>query len=112
MFCVCLIVRPGRHPSRHRILEYLSAKELLYALEEIDVLLCYERYCHAVALSTGRTTNAMNVVLYVVGHIIVDDHLYVIDVYTAGHDICCYQHIDLARLETVHHLVTLGLCEV
>lgn len=112
MFCICLIVRPGSNARRHRILQYLSSQELLYPLEQVDVLLRHQCYCYAVALSTGSTPYAMNVILHVVGHVIVDDHQDVVYVNTTGNDVCCHEHVNLASLETVHHLVTLCLRKV
>lgn len=112
MFCVCFIVRPGCYTVGHWILQDFPPKELLYALEEVDVLLRHKRYRYAVALRTGSTADAMNVVLYVVGHVIVDDHQYIVNVNATSHNVCRHENIDLARLETVHHLVTLCLSKV
>ncbi len=112
MFSVCLIVRPGCYTVGHWILQDFPPKELLYALEEVDVLLRHKCYRYAVTLCTGSTTDAMNVVFHVMGHVIVDDHQNVINVDATCHDFCCHEHVYLASLEAVHHLVTLCLRKV
>ena len=46
------------------------------------------------------------------GYIIVDYRLDIIDINTAGHDICGNKHIRLPSFEAIHHLVTLLLGKV
>ena len=112
MFCICFVIRAGRHAFGKSILQYLPAQEFLYSLEKVYILIRYEGDGHSVALCTRRTAYAMNVVLHVMGHVIVDDHQYVINVDATSHDVCCHEHVDLASLEAVHHLVTLCLGKV
>lgn len=112
MFCICFVIRAGRHAFGKSILQYLPAQEFLYSLEKVYILIRYEGDGHSVALCTRRTAYAMNIVLYVMRHIIVDDHEDIIDVDAASHDIGGNENGHFPRLETVHHLVALRLRKV
>ena len=109
MVLVGLIVRCLTEFCRQRILDYLATKEFLDALEEVYLIVGDESDCYAVTLSTCRTAYAVDIVFDVARHVVVDDHLYVVDVYTACHDVGSHEYVDVARLEAEHHLVTIGL---
>ena len=112
MFCICFVIRAGRHALGESILQYLPAQEFLYPLEKVYVLIRDERDGHSVALCTRSTTYAVNIVLYVMRHVIVDDHEDIIDVDAASYDVGGNENGHFSRLEAVHHLVALRLCEV
>ena len=67
---------------------------------------------NAVAVGTGGTSDAVHVVLGVVRHVVVDDHLDVVDVDATRHDVGGYKHVELSALKLVHHLVALRLFQV
>ena len=54
----------------------------------------------------------MDIVLFVVGHIVVDDKLDVVNVDSACHDVGGHKDVQLAHLEAVHHVVALFLQQV
>ena len=85
---------------------------MLDALKTIDVVFADKGDSLAVAIGTGCTTDAVNIVLAIAGHIVVDDHTNIVDIDTAGHNIGSYQHIGLSGLEAEHSFVALGLREV
>lgn len=112
MVLVGLIVRRLAEFCRQRILDNLAAKEFLDALEEVYLIVGDERYCYSVALGTCRAANAVDIVFYITRNVVVDDHLYVVDVYAACYDVGCHEHVDVAGLEAEHHLVSLSLRQV
>ena len=67
---------------------------------------------YTVAVGTGCTSNAMHVVLGIMGHVVVDHHAYVVNIYTSGYDVSSYKNILLSALKLIHHLVALLLCKV
>ena len=109
MVLVGLVVRCLTEFCRQRILDYLATKEFLDALEEVYLVVGDERYCYSVALGTGSTSDAVDIVLNVARHVVVDYHLYVVDVYAACYDVGSHKHVDIAGLEAEHHLVALSL---
>ena len=96
MVLVGLIVRCLTKFCRQRILDYLATKEFLDALEEVYLIVRDESNSDAITLSTCRTAYAVDVVLGVARHVVVDDHLYVVDVYTACHDVGSHEYVDVA----------------
>ena len=109
MVLVGLIVGCLTKFCRQRILDYLATKEFLDALEEVYLVVGDERYCYAVALGTCRAAYAVDLVFDVARNVVVDDHLYVVDVYAACYDVGSHKHVDIAGLEAEHHLVALSL---
>ena len=90
----------------------LLLKELLYLFEEMDIFLVDEGYGHTVAVGTGCTAYAVNIVFSIVRHVKVDDHGNVVDIDSSCEDVGSHEHVDLSALKLVEHLVALGLVEV
>ena len=96
MLFIGLIVGCLTEFCRQRILDYLATKEFLDALEEVYLIVGNECDCYAVTLSTCCTPYAMDIVFNVARHVVVDDHLYVVDVYTASYDVSSHEYVDVA----------------
>ena len=109
MRLVSLIIRSLAQFCRQCILLYLTSKELLYALEEIYLIVRDKSNGDAIALCPGCSSYAMHIVLDIPWHIIVDDHLDIIDIYASRHDICSHKNIYAARLEAEHHIIPFSL---
>ena len=110
--CYWLIFRSLAKFGRYRELGDFLLKELLYLLEIVEVGLAYKGDGATITVGTCRTTYAVHIVLYIMRHIIIDDHLNVVDVYTTSHNISSHKHIYLLALEFEHHLVALSLTKV
>lgn len=54
----------------------------------------------------------MNVIFCIVRNIVIDDHLNIIDVDSARHNIGSYENIILSALELEHHIIALSLFQV
>ena len=112
MVLVGLVVGRLAKFCRQRVLDNLAAKEFLDALEEVYLVVGNECYGNAVALGTGSTSDAVDIVLNVARHVIVYYHLNVVYVYAACYDVSSHKHVDVAGLEAEHHLVSLSLRQV
>ena len=109
MCLVSLIVRSLSQFCRQGILFYFSSKEFLYALEEIYLIVGDQSNGDAVTLCSGCSSYAMHIILDISWHIIVDDHLDIIDIYASRHDICSHKNIYAFRLEAEHHIIPFSL---
>ena len=96
MVLVGLVVGRLAEFCRQRVLDNLAAKEFLDALEEVYLVVGDKCDGYAVALGTCCAANAVDIVLDVARHVVVDDHLYVVDVYTACHDVGSHEYVDVA----------------
>ena len=67
---------------------------------------------HTVAVGTCCTSDAVDIVLGIVRRVVVDDHLDVIDVNSAAHDVGCNENVDVAVAEVAHDGVALLLGQV
>ena len=85
---------------------------MLDALETVDVQVADEGDGNAVALSTGGTSDAVHIVLGIVGHVVVDDTQNVVDVDASRHNVGSHEHIHLSGLELQHDFVAFALVEV
>ena len=94
------------------LLRDVLLKEAFDGGEEGLVLLADEGDGATVLTSTGGASDAVDVVFFVVGHVVVDDELYVVDVNAASYDVCGHENIDLTGLEAVHDVVALFLQQV
>ena len=94
--CYRLIFRSLAKFGRYRELGDFLLKELLYLLEIVEVGLAYKGDGATITVGTCRTTYAMHIVLYIMRHIIIDDHLNVVDVDTTSHNISSHKHIYFA----------------
>ena len=110
--CYWLIFRSLAKFGRYWELCDFLLKELLYLLEIVEIGLAYKCDGATITVGTCRTTYAMHIVLYIMRHIIIDDHLNVVDVDTTSHNISSHKHIYLLALEFEHHLVALCLTKV
>lgn len=59
----------------------------------------HQGICHAVALGPARAADAVDVVLGLVGHVVVEHDIHVVDVKTPGRHIGGHQDTELAVLE-------------
>ena len=89
-----------------------SLEESLDTRKADEIVGRNESHGATIAVGTSRTTDAMHIILGIVRHIEIDHHLDIIDIDAARDDIGGYHHIDLARLEIEHYLLTLRLIEV
>ena len=87
-------------------------QEFLYLLEVEDIVFADKGDGYAVAVGTRSAAYAVDIVFRVVGHVIVDDQCYVVDVNATCYDVCSYKHVYLSALELEHHLVAFGLLKV
>ena len=62
-----------------------------------------------IVTSTSRTTDAVHIVLGVVGDVVVDDHADIVDVDPSGDDIGGDEQVYVACLELAHDLLALLL---
>ena len=85
---------------------------MLYLLETADVVGIDKSDGNTITVGTGGATNAVYIVLCIVGHIIVYNHANVVDVNTAGNDVGGDKNILLSALKKIHHLVALLLRKV
>ena len=106
------IFRPLAASLRKRHLLYHLLQELLNLLEPEHVLFVDEGDGSTVAVGTCCTTDAVNVIFGIVRHVIIDNHLDVVDVDTTSHDVGSHEHVILTALELEHHIITLSLLQV
>ena len=66
------------------LLDFL-AEEVLDGLEAVDVGIADEGDGGAVAIGAGRTSDAVDVVFGIMGHVVVDDGEDIVDVDASGH---------------------------
>ncbi len=88
---------PSPHPSGRGILLYHLLQELLYLLEPVLVFFAHEGDGSTIAVGTGCTADAVNVIFCIVRNIIIDDHLNIIDVDSTRHNVGSYENIDTVR---------------
>lgn len=96
----------------HGFLGDFFFEEVLDGGEEWLVFLADEGDGAAVLAGACCASDAVDVVFFVVGHVVVDDELYVVDVDASCYDVCGYEDVDLSGLEAVHDVVALFLEEV
>ena len=96
--------------QRHFLYHFLQ--ELLNLLEPILVFLVYEGDGSTISVGTGCTAYAVHIVFCIMRHIVVDDHLDVIDINTTSHNIGSYEYIVLSALELEHYVVALCLFQI
>ena len=97
---------------RERHLVYHLLQEFLYLLEPVLVFFAYEGDGSTIAVGTGCTADAVNVIFCIVRNIVIDDHLNIIDVDSARHNVGSYENIILSALELEHHIIALSLFQV
>ena len=97
---------------RERHLVYHLLQELLYLLEPVLVFFAHEGDGSTIAVGTGCTADAVNVIFCIVRNIVIDDHLNIIDVDSARHNVGSYENIILSALELEHHIIALSLFQV
>ena len=97
---------------RERHLVYHLLQELLYLLEPVLVFFAYEGDGSTIAVGTGCTADAVNVIFCIVRNIVIDDHLNIIDVDSARHNVGSYENIILSALELEHHIIAFSLFQV
>ena len=90
----------------------LQVEDALNLAQGEEVALADEGDGAAFTACTGGASDAVNVVLGIVGCIVVDDHGDVVDVDAARHDVGGHEQIHLSCAEELHHLVALGLFQV
>ena len=90
----------------------IAIEELLYLLKAVDFVVAYEGDGNTVALGTCCTSDAVNIVFWVVGYIEVDDHSNIVDVNATCYDVGGYEHVDLSGLELIEDFVALSLLKV
>ena len=83
--------------------------ELLKVLDLVDVAAADKGRRHALATGTAGTADAVDVVLGIMGKVVVDHHLEVVDVDAACGDIRGDKELEFRVLELVHHSRALGL---
>lgn len=66
----------------------------------------------ALSSCSGGSSYAVDVVFGIVGYVVVDDELYVVDVDASGYDIGGYNEVCVVGFELEHGVVALFLCEV
>ena len=66
---------------------------LLQLIEHSRVLFGEEGDGHTTLTCSSCAANMVDVILNVLGHVIVDDHRYILDVHTTTHHICSHQNI-------------------
>ena len=81
-------------------------------LEAIYFVFANEGYGNAVAFGTGGASDAVNIVLWIVRHVVVYHHGNVIDVDASSHDVGSHEHVYLSRLELIQNLVAFSLLQV
>ena len=72
----------------------------------------HERNGCTVGISSGRATDAMNVILRVMRYVIINDQSYLIDIDTSGNNIGCHQNIDFIIFKIKHDRFALQLLQV
>ena len=85
----------------------LFAQEALYLAELGLVIQADECDGAAFGAGAGGSAYAVDVVLGVMGNVIVDYQVYVVDVYSARYYIGSYKNVDVAVTELMHYVVTL-----
>ena len=88
------------------------AKKSFYSFPVTNIIGRDEGHGLAAILSACGSSDTMDVILGVVGHVVVDDERYVRHIDTACHDIGRHQHCYLTVTEIQHHLITLVLLEI
>ena len=94
--CLLFAFRVNRslaNAFRQGCLFHLLTQEMLYRLKAVDVSIADKSNRFTIAISSGSTTNPMDIVFRIVRHIVVDDSSDIININTTGHDICCDKHI-------------------
>ncbi len=97
---------------RHLGARHLGVGEALDALHEVDLAAGDEADRRALAAGAAGAADAVDVVLGVVGQLVVDDQVDVIDVETARGDVGGDQHLDGAVAEVAHDALAHDLVEV
>ena len=97
---------------RQRELLHFALHELLDTAELALLLLVDEGQRPPRGARTRRTADAVDIILGVVRHVVVDHHAYIFDVDASRHDVGGHQQVDLAVLEIEHHLLALGLIQI
>ena len=90
----------------------LLAEEFFNLLEAADVAVADKGDGLAVAIGTCRAPDAVDIVLRIVRHIVVEYHAYVVNVDAAGDYVGSTEHVDVSGLETIHHVVAFRLSQV
>lgn len=111
-FSVRFIFRSFAQSFRQGGLLYRFPEELFNLLEIIDIVFVDQGNGYTVAVGPCCTTNAMHIVFGIVGHIVVNNHGYIIDIDTSRYDVGGNNHIELPALELEHHVVSLRLFKV
>ena len=97
---------------RERHFVYHLLQKFLYLLEPVLVFFAHEGDGSTIAVGTGCTADAVNVIFCIVRNIVIDDHLNIIDVDSARHNVGSYENIILSALELEHHIIALSLFHV
>lgn len=66
----------------------------------------------AISVSTGRTSDAMHVVLRIVRHVEVDDKFDACDVNASADNVGSHQDIDTACFESIHRILSVFLLQI
>ena len=101
-----------RHAVGQGIARYFFFEKPFDGAEFRHVLFVHKGHRASASPGTGRTSDAVDVILGVVGHVEVDDELDVVNVDASRHDIRGHENADLPVLEAEHHVVALFLFEV
>ena len=96
----------------HGFLGHFFLEEMFDVGEEGLVFLRDQGDGASVLAGTRGAADAVDVVFLIVGHVVVDDKLDVVDVNAAGHNVGSHKDVHLSRLEAVHDIVALFLQEV
>lgn len=68
-------------------------KKCFQVVEEWGIILGEERDSCSVLASTTSTTNTMGIIFNRLGHVVIDDQRYILDVDTSTSYVCSYQNI-------------------
>lgn len=107
-----IVFRALAHTLRQVGLADLALDELLDLVELALLLLRNEGDGAARRCGARRAADAVDVVLGIVRHVVVDDQADILDVDAARHDVGGHQDLDLVVLEVEHHLLALRLLQV
>jgi hypothetical protein len=95
-----------------RLEGYLAAEEFFDLVEPVFFGGDNKGVSGALAGGAGGTANAVYVVFAIVRHIVIDNEVYILDIYTAAEDIGSYEYLELVALEVEEHLFAFFLLEV
>ena len=109
---VYVICRRISQRIRQRDTLYLFFQKLLYTMPVARIFRRDQGDGLAAVLCARRTTDAVDIVLGVMRHVVVDDQRHIRHVDTARDDIRSNQHGYLPVAEIEHHLVAFVLLEV